>query len=277
MPALTVYQVDSFTAEPFRGNPAGVCVTAEPLDDALMQSIAAEMNLSETAFAVPRTDGPLEQVDLFSLRWFTPEVEVELCGHATLATAKILYDTLRLSTASVTFETLSGELRVTRQGDAFRMDFPADATEACALPEGLANALGATSIGDTRISMRMRMLMLRLEDPDELRALTPDFRAVAAIERTLNAHGVIVTSSGGRDADFISRYFAPACGIPEDPVTGSAHCVLAPYWGEHLGVAEMRAFQASRRGGWLDLRLHGDRVHIIGQAVTVLEARLRIP
>lgn len=254
-----IYQVDSFADAPFEGNPAGVCVLDRPADEAWMQAVAAEMNLSETAF-VHRVD------DGFGLRWFTPEVEVELCGHATLATAHILWETEALrQDEDARFMTASGLLTATVHGGQIEMDFPATATEPVALPDGLAEALAVEPLHVTR----NRHVYL-LEVPSEMivREMSPDFEKL----RGVPARGFIVTSraAGGADYDFVSRFFAPALGINEDPVTGSAHCALGPYWGVKLDRGELVGNQVSSRGGRVRVGLAGERVRLGGRAVTVL-------
>ena len=258
----TIIQVDAFTSEPFSGNPAAVCVLAEEADAAWMQNVAREMNLAETAFLVPRPDG-------YGLRWFTPAVEVDLCGHATLASAHVLWETGRLGAdETARFHTKSGLLTAERRGDWIELDFPATPDEPARAPEGLVEGLGASPryVGKTIFDY-----LVELEDEDTVRRLRPDFRRLAA----LGTRGVIATSrSADADFDFVSRYFAPAFGIDEDPVTGSTHCALAPYWSRRLGRNTLLARQLSTRGGVLKVELRGDRVGIGGQAVTVMRAEL---
>lgn len=262
---LTVFQVDAFTHQPFRGNPAGVCVTDEWLSDDLMQKIAAELNLSETAFAV-------REGEHYRLRWFTPLCEVPLCGHATLATARVLFDSLKDTT--VRFLTQSGELTVTRRGSELTMALPVDTPETVPQPIGLNEALGARTISEVRLGRNTRKLLVRLDNPAELAPLEPNFGLLAELERRLELQGFIATCEGAGEAHFMSRFFGPGVGLNEDPVTGSAHTVLAPYWSRKLGLRRMRAYQASARGGWLDVELFDDRVELTGQAVVVLESRL---
>ncbi len=257
---LTV--VDSFTDRPFSGNPAAVAVVNAFPDEARMQAIALEMNLSETAFVVARPDGSHD------LRWLTPQVEVDLCGHATLAAAHVLGGAGR-------FHTRSGELVCTSSGDGWiEMDFPADPTTAEAPPPSLHGALGLDSADGVRVFARGRAdVLVELAGADTLRALHPDLAGVAA----LGSRGVIVTAAGDRPGfDCVSRVFAPNAGIPEDPVTGSAHCTLAGYWGERLGRDELVGEQASARGGMVRMRRNGDRVVLGGQAVTVSQVRLMV-
>ncbi len=257
-----IYQVDAFATALFGGNPAAVM----PLDrfpaDEVMQAIAAENNLAETAFLIP------EGRD-YRLRWFTPAVEVPLCGHATLASAAVVMERLDVGREEVTFHSASGPLRVRRKGAAYVMDFPVRAFEVTAAPAGLGAALGATPV---EVYVNEFNYMAVLDDSRALRAMRPDMAAIARLDRG----GLIVTAPGEGAYDFVSRYFAPAKGIPEDPVTGSAHCMLAPYWGRRLGKTELRAFQASRRGGAVGCRLRGDRVELEGSCVFYLEGTVEV-
>jgi len=259
---LPLFQVDAFADRPFAGNPAAVCLLDGPADAAWMQSVAREMNLSETAFVHPDGDG-------WRLRWFTPVVEVELCGHATLATAHVLWETGRLDRAAVArFGTLSGLVTATGREGWIELDFPAFPPQEAAAPAGLADALGAhpTWIGRSRFDA-----LLEVANEAEVRALAPDFAALAGVA----VRGTIVTArSDDPQFDFVSRFFAPGVGVNEDPVTGSAHSALAPYWGRTLGKTEMTGFQASARGGVVRVRVAGERVRIAGQAVTVLAGEL---
>ncbi|MGE5221244.1 MAG: PhzF family phenazine biosynthesis protein [Omnitrophica WOR_2 bacterium] len=264
--ANKIFQVDAFTDRPFSGNPAGVCILQEPAREDWMQNVAREMNLSETAFLVRQ--GPD-----FNLRWFTPATEVALCGHATLASAHILWETGALKPGEqARFHTLSGLLSVGKKDNWIEMNFPATPAITADEPPGLAQALGARMvyIGKNRFDY-----LIEIESEDQLRSLQPDYGAL----NRQPVRGVIVTSRPGADSarlgyDFISRFFAPAVGVNEDPVTGSAHCCLTPYWSQKLGKDEMKAFQASARGGILHVHAAGDRVIIAGQAVTVMIADL---
>jgi len=260
---LTITQVDAFTAEPFGGNPAAVCLLPEPADEPWMQRVAREINLSETAFLVRRDDGA------FDLRWFTPTVEIDLCGHGTLASAHVLWEDGRLEpTAPAIFHTLSGPLTAIRRDDWIEMDFPAEPDEPASAPEWLAAALSAepTYIGRNRFDF-----LIEVDAEATLRHLTPDLHRL----RDLGVRGVIVTALAETDGfDFVSRFFAPATGIDEDPVTGSAHCCLAPYWQRRLGQDSFTAWQASQRGGVVRCAVRDDRVLLCGQAVTVLRAKL---
>lgn len=258
----SIVQVDAFTDRPFAGNPAGVCLLPEPRSEEWMQSVASEMNLSETAFLVPSGDA-------FDLRWFTPVMEVDLCGHATLASAHMLWEDGHSSPdAAIQFDTHSGRLTATRAGDWIELDFPATAPEEVAAPEGLAEALGAALSWTGRSKLYH---FVEVSDELTILELVPDFAALS----DLIPIGVIVTSrAAAGDFDFVSRFFAPGVGIDEDPVTGSAHCALAPYWHERLGKADMVGYQASTRGGVVRVSDRGDRVLLGGQAVTVLRAEL---
>ncbi|MGQ9633118.1 MAG: PhzF family phenazine biosynthesis protein [Bryobacteraceae bacterium] len=257
---IPLFQVDAFTAELFRGNPAAVCPLDEWLPEPLLQSIAAENNLSETAFFVRRGGR-------FELRWFTPTVEVDLCGHATLASAFVILHYLEPDSKEVVFETRSGELRVKREDDWFAMDFPARPPSPCPEPPELAEALGAAP----REVWSSRDLLAVLDSEKAVRELTPRFELL----RRLDTFAVIVTAPGD-EADFVSRFFAPRAGVDEDPVTGSAHCTLIPYWAGRLAKSKLRALQVSRRGGELLCEHHGTRVTIKGRCVLFLEGYISV-
>ncbi|MFH1941064.1 MAG: PhzF family phenazine biosynthesis protein [bacterium] len=259
---IEIFQVDAFTDSPFRGNPAGVCLLPKPADASWMQDVAAEMNLAETAFLVKQEDG-------FDLRWFTPTVEVDLCGHATLASAHILWETGRLKDdEQARFHTRSGLLTALRAGPWIEMNFPAEPEELVGTPENLVRALGATPeyVGKNRFDY-----LVELESEEIVRKIQPDL----SLLKSMTCRGVIVTSrSSSQPYDFISRFFAPGVGIDEDPVTGSAHCCLGPYWAKRLGKNTFLAYQASKRGGEVRVRIDGDRVVLGGQAVSVLKGHL---
>jgi len=258
---IPVYHVDAFTDRLFGGNPAAVCPLESWLPDATMQAIAAENNLSETAFFVREGDD-------CALRWFTPKVEVDLCGHATLASAHVIFQR-EPNRGSVAFRTAkAGTLTVTRTGEKLAMDFPARPPKLVAAPQGLAAALGKAP---TEL-LAARDYMAVYDSPDDVAALAPDFAALGK----LDCFAVIVTAPGENGVDFVSRFFAPAQGIPEDPVTGSSHCTLAPYWGRRLGKTYLEALQISRRVGKLSCTLANERVVIAGQAVLYLEGRITI-
>jgi PhzF family phenazine biosynthesis protein len=255
-------QIDAFTYRPFAGNPAAVCLLPGPRDEGWMQQVGAEMNLSETAFLFPEGDG-------HRLRWFTPTVEVDLCGHATLASAHALWETgLLPPEEEARFHTRSGLLTVARRDDWMEMDFPAKPPAPAPAPPGLAEALGAAPryVGRNQFDY-----LVEVESEAALRALVPDIGRLAA----LPVRGVIVTARATTAGfDFVSRFFAPAAGVNEDPATGSAHCCLGPFWRERLGQDELRAYQASARGGVVGVRVAGERVFLRGQAVTVLRGEL---
>ena len=257
-----LYQLDAFTSRRFSGNPAAVMPLPRFLDDEVLQAIAAENNLSETAFLV--RDG----AD-YRLRWFTPAVEVPLCGHATLASAAVVLERLEPGRSAVTFHTASGALTVRRAGSAFAMDFPARPVAPVAASPALARALGV--IPRELLANDVNYLAV-LESERAVRDLSPDIALLARLERL----GVIVTARGSGSYDMVSRYFTPARGVPEDPVTGSAHCALAPYWSARLGKSELEAFQASRRGGELTCRVRGERVELEGRCVLYLEGEAQI-
>ncbi|MFS8858975.1 PhzF family phenazine biosynthesis protein [Synechococcus sp. H60.4] len=268
---IPLFQVDAFTAVPFRGNPAAVCLPPQELPAALMQAIAAENNLSETAFLL--LQGSLGDVPLYGLRWFTPTTEVELCGHATLAGAYVLLTEIHPKAQEVAFSTRSGRLQVRRQGERLAMDFPAQFPEPW--PEGqeqVAAALGIPPVELYRGSMGVAVLA----SAQQVQQVQPELDRV----QTLPVSGLIVTASGAEregEPDFVCRVFAPQLGIPEDPVTGSAQCLLVPYWSERLGRTELRVRQLSARGGELWCHHRGPRVEIAGQAVLVMAGELRIP
>lgn len=252
-----LFQVDAFTTRRFGGNPAAVVLINSFPGEAVMQAIAAENNLAETAFLCPEGSD-------YRLRWFTPKVEVPLCGHATLASAAVVMERLEPARTRVVFHSASGALTVARTEHGYLMNFPARRSEPVRTPPGLAEALGAVPL---EVWVNEFNYMARLESAQAVRELAPDMAAIARMDRS----GVIVTAPGDEHYDFVSRYFAPAKGIPEDPVTGGAHCMLAPYWAGQLGKAEFRAYQASQRGGEMLCRLAGDRVEMEGACVFYLE------
>lgn len=263
---IPIFQVDAFTEEPFKGNPAGVCLLKAPAEASWMQSVAAEMNLSETAFPLPEADG-------YRLRWFTPKVEVKLCGHATLATAHILWETgILAQNQEARFLTLSGLLTARRDGEWIELNFPSRPIQP-GLPNWIDALVGALGVKPSFIGMSAEDVLIQVADEGTVWSLEPDFATI----RALPARGVIVTSRAA-DArfDFVSRFFAPAVGVDEDPVTGSSHCVLTPFWAQRLGKPSMTAYQASSRGGVLRVRLDGDRVRIAGRAATVIKGELTV-
>ena len=257
---IPMWQVDAFATEVFAGNPAAVCLLDEWLADGVLQAIAAENNLSETAFLVRNTEG-------FDLRWFAPAKEVALCGHATLAAAKVLFDLRDWKEEAIRFRTRQrGVLTVARRGEWFEMDFPALPARPVATPAGLAAALGAEP---RRVLASTDDWLAVLDDEATVRNLKPDFAALKAF----NCRCVVPTARGNA-VDFVSRAFAPRYGIPEDPVTGSAHCALAPYWAGVLGKDDLQAFQVSARGGEVHCRVVGDRVQLAGQATVFFEGTI---
>jgi PhzF family phenazine biosynthesis protein len=260
--AIPIFQVDAFTMQPFSGNPAAVCLLDRKRDEAWMQAVAAEMNLSETAFLVPGKDA-------FSLRWFTPAAEVKLCGHATLASAHVLWSETTTSDV-LRFETKSGVLTARRKADLIELDFPALRAQAFELPPGIVEALGVAIeyCGRSRDD-----LILTVKDETTVRNISPDFARLS----TIDVRGIMVTAVADGDAyDFVSRFFAPRLGINEDPVTGSAHCCLGPFWAERLGQNVLRGFQASPRGGLVEVEVSSDRVKLRGRAVTIFRGELLV-
>lgn len=263
MRTLQLYQVDAFAEELFTGNPAAVCVLESWLPETTMQNIAAENNLAETAFAVPVSDG-------YEIRWFTPETEVALCGHATLATAYVLFNGQESNTDSIRFKSRErGVLEVSRTKDSLVLDFPADMPAITDIPNGLIEAVG---VEPNTCLKGQTDYMLVYDSERHVRGLQPNFFLLNQIP----ARGVIVTSRGV-GCDFVSRFFAPRCGVPEDPVTGSAHTTLTPFWARALGKDKMRAAQLSKRGGILDCEIRGNRVRIGGKAILYMKAEIYLP
>jgi len=256
---IPMYQVDAFAGRVFTGNPAAICPLETWLPDAQMQAIAAENNLAETAFFVRNGTG-------YKLRWFTPAVEVELCGHATLASAYVILNVLTPGERGVSFDTKSGVLTVTRDGDLYSLDFPSRPPEPCQnVYPSLISALG----GKPEAVLAARDYLVVYGSEDELRSLRPDMAALMTIDRF-----AVIATAPGRNADFVSRFFAPAKGVPEDPVTGSAHCTLIPYWSKRLGKQKLHAYQVSPRGGELWCEDRGARVTISGKAVRFFEGAI---
>ena len=272
MTDLTIYQVDAFADRLFAGNPAAVLILDAFLPDETLQAIAQENNLSETAYAVRTGEGR------YDLRWFTPGAEVPFCGHATLATAHVLFTEHGLAGDAVRFDTRQvGALTVAREGDAYVLDGPAGRIEEIAPPDGLAEALGTAP----EAVFAGQYLMAVLPDEATVRGLDPDLFALGKVrsplpDASVDGHCVCVTAPGG-DTDFVSRFFGPMVGITEDPVTGSAHCMMAPYWAERLGKGELTAYQASPRGGHVGCVVDGDRVRLKGRAVTYLRGTITLP
>lgn len=263
---LPLFVVDAFAERAFAGNPAAVCLLPTPRDAAWMQLVAREMSLSETAFVVARDDGD------FDLRWFTPAVEVDLCGHATLASAHVLWETAKLdATRAARFHTRSGLLTASRENGRIVLDLPAHPAKEASLPEGIAAALGVEPawVGRSRFDV-----FAEVAREADVKAMAPDFVALAKVE----GRGFIVTARGADGAfDFVSRFFAPRVGVPEDPVTGSAHCVLGPYWAAKLGKTDLVGHQLSARGGVVHVTVRGERVRLGGGAVTVTRGELLAP
>lgn len=257
---ISFYQIDAFAGEVFSGNPAGVCLLDRWLKDDVLQSIAAENNLPETAFLV-------REKDHYALRWFTPKVEIDLCGHATLASGHVVFEFVDPEANRVEFASKSGRLSVEQKGGLLLMDFPARRPTLVLPPDGIDSILGATP-SEVRLS---RDLMVVFENEEVVLGMKPDFAGIAR----LDSFAVIVTAPGN-ECDFVSRFFAPRAGIPEDPVTGSAHCTLIPYWAERLGKTHLHARQLSERGGELYCENRGERVSIGGHAVTYLQGTITI-
>ncbi len=251
---ISFYQIDAFASKVFSGNPAGVCLLDEWLPDEILQSIAAENNLPETAFLVRRANH-------YDLRWFTPKVEIDLCGHATLASGHVIFEFIDPGAKRVEFRSKIGNLSVERRDDLLFLDFPSRKPAACVRPDRIDVILGSPPSE----VLASRDLMAVFDDEDIIRAMNPDLTAVSQLD-----YFAVIVTAPGRKSDFVSRFFAPGAGIPEDPVTGSAHCMLVPYWAERLGKKDLHAFQLSKRGGELFCSDRGDRVSIGGRAVTYL-------
>lgn len=261
MNTLPIYQIDAFASEIFSGNPAAICPLSHWLDDATMLAIAAENNLAETAFMVPRDE-------LYELRWFTPTTEVDLCGHATLASGHLLLNVLGRCGDEVSFETRSGHLTVARDGDLLALDLPTLAAQPAELPNVLLEGLGCRP----QELLAATNYLAVFASEQEVRSIQPDFAALAKCD----PYGVIVTAPG-KEADFVSRFFAPSYGIDEDPVTGSAHCTLTPYWAQRLGKKQLRARQISRRGGELACEDRGQRTRVSGRCALYLRGTIELP
>jgi PhzF family phenazine biosynthesis protein len=275
MDKIPLYHVDAFATEPFAGNPAAVCILEKPYKDNVLKSIASEMNLSETAFLQKLEQRHIEDSRLFSLRWFTPETEVNLCGHATLATAAVLFHDVKLNSREVSFETRSGTLTARLDDKGILLDFPTDETTPFYPSQSILDALGIRDFTSAHYSRKTSYLLILLPNEQNLRDLKPDFEHLKSAETKDKIAGVIVTSRGNDPYDFVSRFFAPWLGINEDPVTGSAHTTLCAYWSKILGKKEMHAYQASQRGGQLTVKmLSPDRVGLIGNAVIVSKGEL---
>ncbi len=260
---IPIYQIDAFTCKSFKGNPAAVCVLDDWLETDVMQKIAAENNLSETAFVVKKNNK-------FSIRWFTPKIEVDLCGHATLASAFVVFKEIHgFNSPSITFDSQSGPLTVwQKENNLLTLDFPSRKPEKCSKPELLDKALGIKSVA----TFESRDLLVILENEEQVKNLDPNFYLLSQIKKYLG----IIVSAKGNEADFVSRFFVPSAGIPEDPVTGSAHCTLIPFWAEILKKEKLHALQLSQRGGKLFCESSGERVLISGNAVKYFEGEIVI-
>ncbi len=258
---IPFYQIDAFTSSLFSGNPAGVCLLDNWLEDATMLAIAAENNLSETAFLVPSNEN-------YKIKWFTPKVEVDLCGHATLASAFVIFNYVDKSRDTVCFDSVSGPLTVKRENNSLSMDFPSDTPSPCPTPNELVEGL----LIEPKEVLRSRDYLVVYDSEEKIKSLRPNMEKLSR----LDSLGIIATAPGSQ-CDFVSRFFAPGVGIPEDPVTGSAHCTLVPYWANKTGKTQFHALQLSQRGGELFCEQRGDRVAIAGRAVTYLEGTIIIP
>ncbi len=271
MKELAIYQVDVFTKDFFKGNPAAVCVLDKEIDEETMKDIAAEMNLSETAFLLP-----LDKVNnIYSLRWFTPEVEVDLCGHGTIGTAKVLYEIMGIESDSITFKTKSGDLIAKKYDDGIGIDMPLDNYEDFIPNSEMLSALGINQFKTAKIGRVTRKAIIQVENEAIIRNLKPNFEVLRNTKSDVVVKGVGITTINCEGYDFLTRYFNPWAGINEDPVTGTVHTVLARYWGEILQKKEMIAYQASKRGGKLILKiLDDDRLEIVGDAVITLKGQI---
>lgn len=275
--AISIYQVDAFTNETFKGNPAAVCILRNKLKDEPMKNIASEMNLSETAFIYSLEKKPLQEAKMFSLRWFTPKVEVSLCGHATLAAAAVLFHEVKLNANEIEFRTKSGNLTARKDRRGICLNFPSDNPTRIDPPKPLLRAIGVKDFTDIQYGKQTKSLLIHLPSEENVYKLSPDYELMGSTSTESEIGGVIVTAEGAPPYDFTSRFFAPWVGINEDPVTGAAHTVLAPYWSRLLNKREMRAYQASTRGGELVVKLEpNDTVDLIGNAVIILKGKLRL-
>ena len=274
---ISIYQVDAFTSETFKGNPAAVCILRNRLNDTLLKSIAVEMNLSETAFVKPLENVPLKEATIFSLRWFTPEMEVSLCGHATLATAAVLFREVGINEEQIRFKTKSGVVTATKDKKGISLDFPSDNPIMIDPPKSLLKALGISEFKKIKYGEHTKKLLIHMVSGEDVYNLKPNYELMKSATTKKPIKGVIVTAGGSPPYDFVSRFFAPWVGINEDPVTGAAHTVLAPYWSKLLNKRQMLAYQASKRGGELAVRLKpNSRVDLIGEAVIVLKGELHV-
>lgn len=272
---IKIYQVDAFTSEAFKGNPAAVCILENDISDELMKNIAQEMNLSETAFVKPLKNLNIGKGNLFSLRWFTPEVEVDLCGHATIATSKVLFDEFNIKEQYIKYETKSGLLTAKKKDEKISLDFPIDKALDFNLTQDILDAMGIRSYSKAIIGEKTRKLVIEVKDKENIINLKPNFEILKSLKFKSDVKGIGVTCRGNEKYDFISRYFNPWDGINEDPVTGSVHTLLANYWSNKLNKMDMNAYQASNRSGEISLKLlENDRVKLSGEAVIVLRGEL---
>ncbi|MCE7743225.1 MAG: PhzF family phenazine biosynthesis protein [Candidatus Heimdallarchaeota archaeon] len=272
---IPLYQIDAFTDQTFKGNPAAVCILSKDYDDFTLQKIAAEMNLSETAFVRVQDKSSVAQENIFPLRWFTPQVEVNLCGHATLATAAVMFYEMGIESDEVFFDTLSGRLSAKKVEGGIALNFPKNESEQIQAPDELLDALGITKYVSAAYAEGVTDILIEVETEMEVKYLKPDFSRMTRLSLDRDIRGVMVTAKGTNEQDFVSRFFAPWVGINEDPVTGSAHTILTPYWSKRLHKNEMTASQISARGGHLKVKLlENERVEIIGQTKLVLKGEL---
>ncbi|MBU6134749.1 PhzF family phenazine biosynthesis protein [Clostridium tertium] len=272
---IKIYQVDAFTSESFKGNPAAVCILEDDISDELMKNIAQEMNLSETAFVKHLKNSNIGKGNLFSLRWFTPEVEVDLCGHATIATSKVLFDEFNIKEQYIKYETKSGLLTSKKKDEKISLDFPIDKALDFNLTQDILDAMGIRSYSKAIIGEKTRKLVIEVKDKENIINLKPNFEILKSLKFKSDVKGIGVTCRGNEKYDFISRYFNPWAGINEDPVTGSVHTLLANYWSNKLNKMDMNAYQASNRSGEISLKLlENDRVRLSGEAVIVLRGEL---
>jgi PhzF family phenazine biosynthesis protein len=277
MKAIQIYQVDAFTSEAFKGNPAAVCVLEEPIEDKYVQSIAREMNLSETAFVRSLDGKSIDRAELFSLRWFTPKCEVDLCGHATIATSEVLFNVIGIKNEKLVYETRSGRLEAQRTEAGIALNFPIDEVQDIEISEEILEVMGIKEYEKAIIGKNTRKLVIHVKKESEVLDLSPNFEVMKGLKFNTEVKGLGVTCRGDEKYDFISRYFNPWAGINEDPVTGSVHTLLAAYWGDILNKKDMIAYQASERGGEITLRVLGEnKVELIGKAVIVLKGELYI-
>jgi len=272
---IPLFQIDAFTNQSFKGNPAAVCILEEELDDDVLQKIAAEMNLSETAFVRVQDMSTINKESTFALRWFTPLVEVNLCGHATLATASVLFNKFGIESEEIFFETLSGRLSARKTDEGIALNFPRNSPQQLHASEELLGALGITNYTCAAYAEKVSDFLIEVDNEVEVKYLKPDFEKLKNLALDIDIRGIIITARGIKETDFVSRFFAPWVGINEDPVTGSAHTILAPYWSAKLHKNTMKAQQISARGGEITVRLLDDeRVEIIGKTKMVVEGKL---